>query len=179
MKPFLLLANAIDRVTRVFGYVAAALVMLACLVSAGNALSRYLFSISSNAWLEVQWHMFAGIVMLGAAWTLRQNEHVRVDVFYGRLAPRTKAWVDLLGLLVFLMPAMILLLEMSWPYFVNSWISQETQNPAGGLKVWPARLMLPVGFALVTLQGIAEIIKRIAYLRGDIQMDTHYERPLQ
>ncbi|MEC5388012.1 TRAP transporter small permease subunit [Uliginosibacterium sp. H3] len=179
MKALLRFAGWIDQLNRIFGWVATAGVLVCCLVSTGNALSRYAFSLSSNAWLEIQWYIFAGIVMLGAAVTLARNEHVRVDVLYGRLPARGKAWADLLGLLIFLMPAMLTLLYFSAPYFLSSWNSQEYSSNEGGLIIWPARLMLPLGFLLVCLQGVSEIIKRIGYLRGEYEMDTHYERPLQ
>lgn len=179
MKRLLGVAHAIDSVNARIGVIANWLVLLACLVSAGNALSRYTISLSSNAWLEMQWYMFAGIVMLGASYTLYKNEHVRVDILYGRCSPRRRAWIDLLGLIFFLMPATLLLVWMSWPFFVDSWIGNEQSNNAGGLVRWPAKLMLPLGFALLSLQGLSEIVKRIAYLRGGYNMDTQYERPLQ
>lgn len=155
------------------------MVLFACLISAGNALIRYGFSGGSNAWLEVQWHLFAGMVMLGSAYTLARNGHVRVDVLYGGWKPRTQAWVDLFGFCVFLLPVMLWLLIYTWPMFATAWTSNEVSANAGGLPLWPAKLMLPLGFTLLALQGVSEIIKRIAWLRGVIEMDTHYERPLQ
>ena len=153
--------------------------MLSCLVSAGNATIRYLFNTSSNAWLELQWYMFAGIVMLGAAFVLRVNEHVRVDIIYGHLAPRTRAWIDLLGLIFFLMPATVLFLYMAVPFFWDSFATGEMSNNAGGLPRWWVKLTMPLGFGMLMLQGFAEIIKRVAFLRGLYAMDTQYERPLQ
>lgn len=179
MRSLLSFAKLIDSFNQRFGVVATWLVLAACFVSAGNAMSRYAISVSSNAWLEVQWYMFAGIVMLGAAYTLNRNEHVRVDVLYGRLSVRTRAWIDLLGLLIFMMPATLLLAWMSWPFFIDAYQGNETSGNAGGLIRWPAKLLLPLGFALLSLQGVSEIIKRIAYLRGVYNMDTQYERPLQ
>ena len=179
MKALLRFAAAVDQINRFFGWIASGLVLLCCLISSGNALSRYAFSLSSNAWLEIQWYLFAAIVMLGAAVTLARNEHVRVDIFYGRLPPRGKACVNLIGLLIFLMPAMLTLLYYSTPLFLSTWHSQEISSNDGGLIIRPARLALPVGFFLVSLQGIAEIIKRIGYLRGQFDMDIHYERPMQ
>ncbi|MDB5801027.1 MAG: sugar transporter [Rhodocyclales bacterium] len=172
-------AGWVDRLNRVFGWIATGFVLLCCLISTGNAFTRYAFSLSSNAWLEIQWYLFAGIVMLGAAVTLARNEHVRVDVLYGRLPPRGKAWLDLVGLLIFLMPSMLTLLYFSLPYFLSAWHSHEVSSNDGGLIIWPARLALPLGFFLVSLQGVAEIIKRIGYLRGEYDMDIHYEKPLQ
>ena len=179
MNRWLHLAHAADWLSARFGTLANWLVLSSCVVSAGNATVRYLISRSSNAWLEVQWYMFAGIVMLGAPLVLRLNEHVRVDIIYGRLPARARAWVDLLGLIFFLMPATVLFLWMSWPFFYESFISNEMSNNAGGLARWYVKLTMPLGFAMLTLQGIAEIIKRIGYLRGVYPMDTHYERPLQ
>jgi TRAP-type mannitol/chloroaromatic compound transport system permease small subunit len=123
--------------------------------------------------------MFAGIVMLGAAYVLRMNEHVRVDVLYARYSPRTAAWVDLLGTIFFLMPAVILIAWMSSPMFWDSLITREMSSNAGGLIRWPVKLSIPVGATLLALQGLAEIVKRIGYLRGQYTMDTHYEKPLQ
>jgi TRAP-type mannitol/chloroaromatic compound transport system permease small subunit len=119
------------------------------------------------------------MVVLGAPFVLKVNEHVRVDVVYSRLTPRRQAMIDLFGIIFFLMPAAILLAWMSWPWFVDSYVNNEMSSNAGGLVRWPVKLLLPLGFGLLMLQGISEIIKRIAYLRGLITMDTHYERPLQ
>jgi TRAP-type mannitol/chloroaromatic compound transport system permease small subunit len=178
MSNLLKLAHLIDALNERVGRIATWLILIVCLISAGNALSRYLFHISSNAWLEIQWYMFAGIVMLGAAVTFQLNEHVRVDIFYSRLPPRRRAWLDLLGTVFFLLPAAALMAWMAWPAFVNALVTGEMSGDAGGLIRWPALLMLPLGFALLTLQGISEIIKRVGYLRGEYDMDTHYERPL-
>ena len=179
MKFLLGIAHAIDRLNAGVGVIANWLVLLACVLSAGNAMSRYTVNLSSNAWLEVQWYMFAGIVMLGASYTLFRNEHVRVDIWYGRQAPRVRAWVDLLGLIVFLLPATVLLVWMSWPFFLDAWTNNEQSMNSGGLTRWPAKLMLPLGFLLLTLQGLSEIVKRIGYLRGLYHMDVQYERPMQ
>jgi TRAP-type mannitol/chloroaromatic compound transport system permease small subunit len=179
MKNLIALAHAIDKVNEYVGRLAIWAVFISCMVSAGNATIRYLVNKSSNSWLEVQWYLFAVTVMLGAAFVLKVNEHVRVDVIYSRLAPRQKAWVDLFGLIVFLMPGALLLVYMSWPWFVDSFVHNEMSSNAGGLVRWPMKLCMPLGFALLSIQGIAEIIKRVAYLRGVYAMDIHYERPLQ
>ncbi|MFO7188958.1 MAG: TRAP transporter small permease subunit [Pseudomonadota bacterium] len=181
MQPLLLrISRHIDRWSARFGALATACVLLACAVSAGNAISRYALDASSNAWLELQWYLFAGVVMLGAAHTLRRNEHVRVDLFYSRLSVRAQAWVDVLGLLLFLFPAVGLLAWFSWPMFLASFQSGEVSLNAGGLVRWPVKLLLPLGFALVLLQGLSELIKRIALLRGDRSLaPEHYERPQQ
>lgn len=179
MDRWLRIAHGIDGFNRRWGELASWLVLLACLVSAANAGARYTVSAGSNAWLELQWYLFAGMVLFGAAHTLRVNEHVRVDILYGKLAPRTRAWIDLFGLVFFLMPAMVLLAWLSWPMFAESWRIHEMSNNAGGLIRWPVKLMLPVGFALVCLQGIAEIIKRVVHLLGGAVVEAQYERPLQ
>ncbi len=173
------LSRAIDKVGGVLGVVASWLVLLACVVSAGNATIRYLFSYSSNAWLELQWYMFAGIVLLGSAYTLKVNEHVRVDLFYGMVSDRARHWIDLLGGAVFLLPMCIVMVWFTWPWFVQSWTLNEASNNAGGLIRWPVILLLPVGFVLILLQGISEMIKRAAALRGFHQHEYAYEKPLQ
>ena len=179
MQGFLRISHGIDWLNEKVGRIAVWAVLVSCLVSAVNASLRYLISSSSNAWLELQWYLFGVMVLLGAPFVLRVNEHVRVDVVYSRLEPRKQAMVDLFGLVFFLMPAAVLLAWMSWPWFVDSFVNSEMSSNAGGLVRWPVKLLLPLGFALLTLQGVSEIIKRIAYLRGLITMDTQYERPLQ
>ena len=167
MAPLLAFSRAVDRISGVFGRVADWMVLLACLISAGNAFLRYGFSAGSNAWLEAQWYLFAGMVMLGASWTLLRNEHVRVDLVYGSLGFRARIWVDILGLLIFLLPAMLLLAWMTWPFFLDAWVRGETSASPGGLIRWPVKLLMPLGFGLMVLQGMSELIKRIALLRPD------------
>ena len=179
MRALLRVSGAIDGVNERFGRIADWCVVLACLISAGNALVRYGFSFSSNAWLEIQWYLFAAMFMLGAPYTLRRNEHVRVDVIYGNLSPRLRLWVDLLGGILFLMPAVLIIGWMSWPLFYDSWQSGEVSSNAGGLIRWPVKLLLPLGFGLLALQGLSEIIKRIAALRGYEGVVAEYEKPLQ
>lgn len=171
--------RAVDTLSDVFGFIAKWLVLLACLVSAGNAMIRYLFNYSSNGWLEIQWYMFGGIVFFGAAQTLRMNEHVRVDLLYSAVSDRTRLWIDIAGFTLFLLPAMTYLTYLTWPFFVRSWELQEVSSNAGGLILWPVKAMLPIGFALLWLQGIAELLKRLAALAGVVKVDTHYEAPLQ
>jgi len=173
------LARAIDKLGSSLGVIASWLVLLACLISAGNATIRYLLSYSSNAWLELQWYMFAGMVLLGSAYTLRVNEHVRVDLFYGIVSDRVRHWIDLVGGAVFLMPMCLVMIWFTWPWFVQSWTLNESSSNAGGLIRWPVILLLPVGFALILLQGISEMIKRAAALRGFHQHEYAYEKPLQ
>jgi TRAP-type mannitol/chloroaromatic compound transport system permease small subunit len=172
-------SRAIDWLNDKLGWIANWLVLAACLISAGNAMSRYAFDLSSNAWLEIQWYLFAAIVMLGASHTLRMNEHVRVDILYTHLSERGKEWLDLIGTAVFLVPSMLVISWYSIPFFMQSWNVQEISGNAGGLIRWPVKILVPLGFALVALQGVSEIIKRAAALRGYVRFETHYERPVQ
>ena len=180
MQGLLKLSRAIDYVNDRFGEVANWLVLFACLISAGNAASRYLFSASSNAWLEIQWYLFAGMVLFGGPYTLKVNEHVRVDLFFSMVAERTRIWIDIMGCLVFLLPICVILVYFTWPWFVDSWRIDETSSNAGGLVRWPVKLILPVGFALMALQGISELIKRVAALEDlPVEGVFQYEKPLQ
>ena len=179
MHILLAISRAIDKLNEKLAVIADWLVLLSCLISAGNAFSRYAFSISSNAWLEIQWYMFGALVLLGASYTLRRNEHVRVDIVYSNLSTRRQICVDIFGGILFLLPATIILAYLSWPVFYNSWVQGEISTNAGGLIRWPIKIFLPLGFALLSLQGISELIKRVAMLTGHMQADLHYERPLQ
>ena len=179
MRALLAVSRWIDRLNEQVGTIATWCVLIAVLISAGNALSRYAFSISSNAWLEIQWYLFGAMFMLGAAHTLRVNEHVRVDIIYGNLRPRLQAWIDLLGGILFLLPAVLIIGWLAWPYFIESYSRHELSNNAGGLIRWPAKLLLPVGFGLLALQGVSEIIKRIGFLIGHAELMPKYEKPLQ
>ena len=142
------------------------LVLVAVLISAGNAIVRKVFNMSSNAFLEAQWYLFAAIFLLCSGFTLLKNEHVRIDVIAGRLSPRAQAWIDVFGTLFFLLPMALLFLYLSWPVFVRTYTHNEISTNAGGLVLWPARLLVPVGFSLLSLQGISELVKRIAFLAG-------------
>ena len=203
MAALLAFSRSIDHVSRVTGIVATWLVLLASLVSAFNALFRY--SISSIIWLDtelrvfggglgflldlyrdnsntlrdVQLVMFAAMVMLGASWTLRMNEHVRVDIVYGSVSTRKRIWIDLVGGLLFLIPMCVVLIYFSWPWFLQSWTGNEMSNNAGGMVRWPFKLFLPLGFALLLLQGLSEIIKCVAALTTNYRRDTSYEKPVQ
>ena len=179
MDFLLALAGRIDRLSDRLGAFAAWSALLSCLISAANAFVRYGLDFSSNAFLEIQWYLFAACVMLGSAQVLRMNEHVRVDLLYGRLPARAKVWIDLLGLLFFLLPVMLFATYLSWDFFIGKFISGEMSSNAGGLIRWPAALLLPLGFGMVALQGAAEIVKRVGWLMRVHEMDTHYERPLQ
>ncbi len=179
LKTLLTFAHLVDWITDKFAAIAKWAVFLSCFISAANAIVRYTFNYSSNAWLEVQWYMFAACVMLGAAQVLRVNEHVRVDVIYSHFSSRGRVYIDLFGLSCFLLPVMALMFYFSWPLFVGMFVSNEGSANAGGLLRWPAMLMLPLGFMLMILQGAAEIIKRIGWLVHAYEMDLQYTRPLQ
>lgn len=194
MQGLLAFSRVVDRVNREFARLAEYMVLFAVLVSAGNAAVLWLVTRVpawanpipsgvvnrfSNSFLEIQWYLFAGIVMLGAAYTLRRNEHVRVDIVYAALSDRGRLTVDLVGLVLFLLPVMGLLAWLSWPFFFRSWRSGEMSNNAGGLILWPVKLALPLGFALLWLQGLSELVKRVAALGGLIRLDTKYDKPLQ
>jgi TRAP-type mannitol/chloroaromatic compound transport system permease small subunit len=179
LRRLLVFARIVDRCNEWIGWIAAGAVLATCLISAGNAVIRYGWDISSNAWLEIQWYLFAVTVMLGAPYVLRRNEHVRVDIFYSRLTPKGQARLDLFGLVCFLMPMVVLLAVLSWPIFERAYVSGEVSSNAGGLVRWPALALLPLGFALLGIQALAEIIKRIAFLMGHGDIDAQYEKPLQ
>jgi TRAP-type mannitol/chloroaromatic compound transport system permease small subunit len=179
MNGLLSLSRGIDFLNDRFAILAKWAVFASCLISAANALVRYLASYSSNAFLEIQWYLFAACVMLGAAQVLRVNEHVRVDVLYARYSGRTQALIDLAGLVFFMLPSMLVMIYFAWPLFIKMYESGEMSSNAGGLIRWPAMLMLPLGFALLFVQGVSEAIKRVAWLAHKYEGDFHYERPLQ
>jgi TRAP-type mannitol/chloroaromatic compound transport system permease small subunit len=166
VKALLAVSRVIDGLNERIGRAAIWLVLVAVLVSAGNAIMRKAFDMSSNAFLEAQWYMFSAIFLLCAPYTLLRNEHIRIDVVAGRLSHRTQVWIDVFGTVFFLLPMAILIMWLSWPVFVRAWNIGEVSTNAGGLIVWPARLLVPVGFFLLTLQGISQLIKLVAHLRG-------------
>lgn len=168
MKVLLTISRAIDAINERVGRTVLWLVLVMALVSATNALARYLFNLSSNAWLELQWYLFAAVFLLCAGYTLLHNEHIRIDVVSSRLSRRSQLWIDILGTVLFLLPVSIFIMALSWPIFVNAWVSNEMSGNAGGLVRWPARLLVPTGFLLLSLQGVSELIKRVAVLRGII-----------
>jgi TRAP-type mannitol/chloroaromatic compound transport system permease small subunit len=176
MRSLIAIAKAIDAVNEHVGRAVLWLVGAATLISAANALARYGLGRSSNAWLEIQWYLFGAIILLAAGYTLKHNGHVRIDVIYGRFSARTQAWIDLFGALFFLLPLCGLMVWLAWPGFVDSFVSGETSPDAGGLIRWPVRLLIPLGFALLALQGVAEVIKRIAYLRGEAKLTREQPR---
>ena len=175
----LVFVRFVDWLNRRVSLLAIWLVLLVCLVSALNAGVRYTLGVSSNGWLELHWYMFAGIVMLGAPPVLSLNERARFDVFYGRFSSRVRAWIDIFGAALLLLPMASLMFWLSWPLAWDSYLAGEMSSLAHGLIRWPAEILMPVGAALLALQGVAEIPKRIAYLRGQYSMDTHDEKPLQ
>lgn len=204
MEGLLRLSRAIDGLGRRTGIIANWFVLLAALVCAFDALLRY--SLSSVVWLDrmlssggggrlgwlieiyrensnslrdLQLVLFAGMVMLGASWTLKVNEHVRVDLFYASVSDRKRIWIDLTGTVFFLMPMCALLIYFSWPWFLESWMGNELSQNAGGLPRWPAKLFLPLGFALLMLQGVSEIIKCVAALSSSYRREHGYEKPVQ
>ena len=179
MRALLRLSHGIDWVNDGLGRIANFLVLLCCMISAGNAMIRYAFDYSSNGWLEIQWYMFAFVVMCGASYTFKRNEHVRVEIFYLYLTERGQHWLDLIGALVFLIPVALLLAVLAWPFFMQSFAVNEFSPNAGGLVRWPVKFLLPAGFFLLAMQGVSEAIKRVAALKGYVIIDARYERPMQ
>lgn len=177
------ISHGIDRLNSGLGQLASILILLSCLISAVNAVMRYGFDLSDNWPLELQWYLFAAAVMLGASYTLKRNEHVRVDLIYSRLSDRGRIGVDLFGFIFFLMPACILFTWLSWTaLFYPSFLALEHSINSGGLIRYPIKFVVPLGFFLLCLQGLSEIIKRIAILRGDLATDPdalRYEQPKQ
>lgn len=172
MQFLLAFSRLIDRLNGRVGHTVYWMVLAAVLVSSGNAVVRYVFDYSSNAWLELQWYLYTSFFLLGAGYTLLRNEHVRIDIIYSRLPQRTRAWIDLLGGTFFLMPMALVIMTLAWPVFTESFALHETSPSANGLLRWPVKLMIPVGFFLLALQGISEIIKRAAFLMNLIPDPT-------
>lgn len=166
MKSLLALARAIDKLNEHTGRAVRWLVLVTVGIAAANAIALWLLRDSSNAFIEIQWYLFGAVFLLAAGDTLRHNGHVRVDVLYARLPPRARAWVDILGSVLFLLPLCVLVIWLAWPGFIESFTSGERSPDAGGLIRWPVRLLIPLGFALLALQAVAELIKRVAFLRG-------------
>jgi TRAP-type mannitol/chloroaromatic compound transport system permease small subunit len=160
-------SSAVDWFNEHVGHVIRWLVLAAVLISALNAIARKAFNIGSNSFLEVQWYLFAGVFMLGAGYAFLRNAHVRIDFVSTKLSKRTNAVIDSAGIVLFLIPLCLILIDLSWPLFYNAWVTGEMSQNAGGLIRWPVLLLIPVGFSILLLQGLSELIKRIAYLRGD------------
>jgi TRAP-type mannitol/chloroaromatic compound transport system permease small subunit len=166
MKLLLIFSRAIDALNEHVGKLSYWLILAAVLISTGNAIVRYSLNMSSNAWLEIQWYLFSFVFLFCAGYTLLHNQHVRIDVISGHLSARGRAWIDIFGTIFFLLPMAVAIMWLSWPVFLDAYGSNEVSTNAGGLTVWPARLMLPLGFFLLVLQGLSELIKRVAFLRG-------------
>ena len=177
MDAALRLSAGIDRMNTAIGKSAYWLILVAVLVSTVNAIIRKAFDVSSNAWLELQWQLFGAVFMLCAAYTFLKNEHIRIDIVNSRLPKAVRDWIDLLGHFLFLMPFVILMIVDGIPFFLTSWGQNEQSLNAGGLPQWPPKFLIPLGFFLLFLQGLSEIIKRIAVMRGIID-DPHGEEPV-
>src|SRR3569623_1112903 len=177
MRPLLAVSIAIDLLNEKIGYVCNLLVLLACLVSAGNAMIRYAFSYSSNGWLELQWYMFAILVMFGSSYTFKRNENVRVEILYLQLSERGQLWLDMIGTLFFLIPSCLLLAYLSWPFFMQAYHFFEMAGNAGGLIRWPIKFVIPAVFVLLALQGGSEVVKSIEALQGYVAIEGRYEGP--
>ena len=168
MSGLLSLSRAIDALTTFIGKSVSWLLLVAVLISAVNAVTRKLFNLSSNAWLEAQWYLFSAVFLVAAAYTLLSSEHVKVDLVYGRLPRKAQLWVEIIGTLLFLFPFCLITIYLSWPIVMSKFASGEVSNNTGGLLLWPVWALIPIGFGLLTLQGLSELIKRIAILRGDM-----------
>ena len=169
MSFLLSLSRFIDALNEKIGLSVSWALLLAVLICSGNALIRYAFNMSSNSWLEIQWYLFSAVVLLGASYTLRRNEHVRIDVVVGHFSKRTQVWIDAFGFLLFLLPICLIILYLSIPYAWIAYQSSEMSSNAGGLILWPAKALIPLGFLLLSLQGISELIKRVGYLMGLVE----------
>lgn len=169
MRFLLALSRKIDLANDKIGSLLSWALLAAVLICAGNAIVRYSFNHSSNGWMELQWYLYSAVFLLAAPTTLRRNEHVRIDVIAGKFSKRTQVWLDLFGFVFFLMPMAGLILYLGIPYAINAYTRQEMSSNAGGLIEWPAKILIPLGFALLVLQGVSEIIKRIGYLRGEVE----------
>jgi len=166
LNALLSLSRAIDKLNERVGLTVSWLVLAAVLISAANAIVRKAFNVSSNSFLEIQWYLFSVVFLFCAGYTLLRNQHVRIDVIAGRLSPQAQAWIDILGTIFFLMPMAITIMWLSWPVFVQAYQRGEVSTNAGGLLIWPARLLVPIGFFLLVIQGFSELIKRVAFLKG-------------
>jgi len=166
------LSRLIDRITERIGHALYWLILVTVLISAANAVVRKAFNYSSNSFLEAQWYLFSAVFLLGAGYTLLRNEHVRIDVISSRLSRRAQIWIDIFGTIFFLLPMAILIGWLGWPVFVDSYVRDEVSTNAGGLTIWPARLLVPLGFFLLAVQGISELIKRVAFLMSLIDDPT-------
>ena len=166
------LSRVIDKLNEFIGRSVAWLILLAVLISAGNAIVRKLFDTSSNAWLEMQWWLFGMVFLLCAPWTLMSNEHIRIDIVNSLMPNWLKQAIEVIGHSLFLIPMALVMLYTSWPFFLSSFLQNEQSTNAGGLPQWPAKFLVPLGFALLLIQGISELIKRLAIIKGDLAETT-------
>lgn len=166
MSALLKFSSLIDAVNGVLGHLIRWLILGSVLISAGNAVLRKVFNVGSNAWLEIQWYLFAAVFMLGVGYVLQKNAHVRIDFVSSRLSKRTNAIIDAIGIVVFIIPLSLIMIDLGWPLFARAWASGETSQNAGGLIRWPVLLLIPVGFGILALQAVSELIKRLAFLAG-------------
>ncbi len=166
MQFLLRVSGLIDALNERIGKIVGWCILLSVLVSTINASLRYSLNIASNAWLELQWYLFAAVFLLCSGYTLLRNEHIRIDIIVGRFSRRVQTWIDIVGTIFFLLPMAVLIMWMSWPVFVDSYLGDEMSSNAGGLLRWPVKLLIPAGFFLLTLQGLSELVKRIAFLKG-------------
>lgn len=166
MNALLAFSRAVDALNERVGRLVYWLILVAVLISAGNAIVRKALDMSSNAYLEIQWYLFSAVFLLCAGYTLLRNEHIRIDIIAGRFSRRTQTWIDVFGTIFFLLPMVALILYEAWPWFVRTYQSGEVSPSAGGLILWPAKILVPVGFVLLGLQGFSELFKRIAFLAG-------------
>jgi TRAP-type mannitol/chloroaromatic compound transport system permease small subunit len=177
MNFLLRLSGLVDRFNQFLGKSLMWVVLATVLISAGNAVMRKAFNMSSNAWLEIQWYLFAAVFMLGVGYVLLNNGHVRIDVISQRLSKRTNTILDILGLVIFVIPLSLILIDLSWPLFYRAWTSGEMSQNAGGLIRWPVLLMVPLGFGVLLLQSLSELIKRVAFLTGHRDEPMSIEHP--
>jgi TRAP-type mannitol/chloroaromatic compound transport system permease small subunit len=166
MGALLRVSGVIDAISEWIGKLVMWLVLAAVLISAGNAIMRKAFDIGSNAYLEIQWYLFAAVFMLGSGYVFMKNAHVRIDFISSKLSKRTNTIIDVLGIVIFTIPLSLILINLSWPVFERAWVSGEMSQNAGGLIRWPVLLLIPLGFSILTLQCVSELIKRVAYLTG-------------
>lgn len=181
MRLLLRLSALIDALNNAIGHIVYWLVLLAVIISSANATIRYTLDTSSNAWLEVQWYLFSAVFLLCSGYTLLRNEHVRIDILSARFSRRTQAWIDLIGNLLFLLPMAIIIMWLSWPMVEDSYVRHEISGNAGGLLRWPVKILIPAGFLLLILQGISEMIKRVAFLLHLIPdpIERHHDLHIQ
>jgi TRAP-type mannitol/chloroaromatic compound transport system permease small subunit len=179
MESLLAVSRVIDSITDRIGRGLIWFILAAVVISGINAILRKVFNIGSNAWLEVQWYLFAAVFMLGAGYAFLKNAHVRIDFISGRLSARTRNWIDIIGIVVFLVPLTVMLIRLGWPLFYNAWVTNEMSQNAGGLIRWPVLALIPLGMALLLVQALSELVKRIAFLQGRIPDPLAHEAHTQ